>query len=179
MATYIKPNAIKDASIEGIKIKDGAISSSKIDETVTSKSYVDAQVKTIDDKLTELESEISIINCNRLEGYDYNSTFTLQTAILAVPVSKRYAAKGITYLDESKRIHLALFNANNYASDWEVPNNWILLDKEFIDLVYNRRFFTPISTRGYIDFNSNQKKLIVSNTLYYGVGNSLKSINAG
>ena len=40
MATYIKPNAIKDASIEGIKIKDGTISSSKIDGTVASKSYV-------------------------------------------------------------------------------------------------------------------------------------------
>ena len=42
MATYIKPNAIKDASIEGIKIKDGTISSSKIDGTVASKNYVDA-----------------------------------------------------------------------------------------------------------------------------------------
>ena len=57
MATYIKPNAIKDASIEGIKIKDGTISSSKIDETVASKSYADAQVKTVDDKLTELEDK--------------------------------------------------------------------------------------------------------------------------
>ena len=179
MATYIKPDAIKDASIEGIKIKDGTISSSKIDETVTSKSYVDAQVKTVDDKLTELESEISIINCNRLEGYDHNSTFTLQTAISAVPISKRYAAKGITYLDEEHRIHLALLNGNSYASGWENPNNWILLDKEVIDSIYSRTFFTPISTRGYINFDSNQKKLIVSNTLYYGVGNSLKSINAG
>ena len=42
LLTYLDPNAIKDASIEGIKIKDGAISSSKIDETVASKSYVDA-----------------------------------------------------------------------------------------------------------------------------------------
>ena len=60
MATYIKPNAIKDASIEGIKIKDGTISSSKIDETVASKSYADAQVKTVDDKLTELEKEMPL-----------------------------------------------------------------------------------------------------------------------
>ena len=44
MATYIKPNAIKDASIEGIKIKDGTISSSKIDGTVASKSYVDEAI---------------------------------------------------------------------------------------------------------------------------------------
>ena len=131
------------------------------------------------EKLTELESEISIINCNSLEGYDYNSSFTLQTAILAVPVNKRYAAKGITYLDESKRIHLALFNANNYGSGWEVPKNWILLDEEFIDFVYNRRFFTPIATRGYIDFNNEQGKLIVSSNLYYRANNVLKTINAG
>lgn len=32
MTTYIKSEAIKDASIEGIKIKDGTILSSKIDE---------------------------------------------------------------------------------------------------------------------------------------------------
>lgn len=130
-------------------------------------------------KLTELSSEVSIINCNCLEGYDYNSTFTLQTAISAVPVSKRYAAKGITYLDEAYNIHLALFNNNAYGSGWEETKNWILLDKEFINFVYNRRFFTPISTRGYIDFNNGQGKLIVSSNLYYGVGNSLKSINAG
>ena len=37
MVTYIKPDAIKDASIEGIKIKDGTISSSKIDETIATK----------------------------------------------------------------------------------------------------------------------------------------------
>ena len=43
--TYLNPNAIKDASIEGIKIKDGSISSSKIDETVASKSYVDTAIE--------------------------------------------------------------------------------------------------------------------------------------
>ena len=41
LLTYLNPNAIKDASIEGIKLKDGAVSSSKIDGTVASKSYVD------------------------------------------------------------------------------------------------------------------------------------------
>ena len=45
--TYLNPNAIKDASIEGIKIKDGSISSSKIDETVASKSYVDTAIDDI------------------------------------------------------------------------------------------------------------------------------------
>ena len=44
LLTYLDPNAIKDASIEGIKIKNGAISSSKIDETVASKSYVDEAI---------------------------------------------------------------------------------------------------------------------------------------
>lgn len=131
------------------------------------------------EKLTELSSEVSIINCNRLEGYDYNSTFTLQTAISAVPVSKRYVAKGITYLDEAYKIHLALFNNNTYGLGWEETKNWILLDKEFIDLVYNSRFFTPISTRGYIDFNNGQGKLIVSSNLYYGIGGQIKTINAG
>lgn len=130
-------------------------------------------------KLYGLEDEIGIINCNRLEGYDYKSSFTLQTAISAVPVDKRYVAKGITYLDEIGEIHLALFNSAAYGSGWLNINNWILLDKEFIDFVYNRRFFTPVTTRGYIDFNNDQGKLIVSSTLYYTVNKSLKSINAG
>ena len=47
MSTFLNPNAIKDASIEGIKIKDGSISSSKIDETVASKSYVDTAIDDI------------------------------------------------------------------------------------------------------------------------------------
>ena len=80
MATYIKPNAIKDASIEGIKIKDGTISSSKIDETVASKSYADAQVKTVDDKLTELERDL---------GMYPNPT----EYVLAVGVSGKYIDK--------------------------------------------------------------------------------------
>lgn len=56
LLTYLDPNAIKDASIEGIKIKNGAISSSKIDETVASKSYVDAQVKTVDNVKNAVEA---------------------------------------------------------------------------------------------------------------------------
>ena len=50
MSTFINPNAIKDASIEGIKIKDGSISSLKIDETVASKSYVDEEIAKIGDQ---------------------------------------------------------------------------------------------------------------------------------
>ena len=41
LLTYLNPDAIEDASIEGIKLKDGSISASKIDGTVASKSYVD------------------------------------------------------------------------------------------------------------------------------------------
>ena len=58
MTTYIKSEAIKDASIEGIKIRDGTLSSSKIDETVASKSYIDAQIKTVDDKTVALERDL-------------------------------------------------------------------------------------------------------------------------
>ena len=41
LITYLNPNAIEDASIEGIKLKDGSITSSKIDSSVASKKYVD------------------------------------------------------------------------------------------------------------------------------------------
>ena len=41
LLTHLNPNAIKDASIEGIKLKDGSITSSKIDSSVASKKYVD------------------------------------------------------------------------------------------------------------------------------------------
>ena len=41
LLTYLNPDAIENASIEGIKLKDGSISASKIDGTVASKSYVD------------------------------------------------------------------------------------------------------------------------------------------
>ena len=59
MATYIKPNAIKDASIEGIKIKDGTISSSKIDGTVASKSYVDTQITEVGEGMTAMQEAIN------------------------------------------------------------------------------------------------------------------------
>ena len=47
LLTYLNPNAIKDASIEGIKLKDGAVSSSKIDGTVASTEYVDNAIANI------------------------------------------------------------------------------------------------------------------------------------
>ena len=47
LLTYLNPNAIKDASIEGIKLKDGAVSSSKIDRTVASTEYVDNAIANI------------------------------------------------------------------------------------------------------------------------------------
>ena len=54
--TYLNPNAIKDASIEGIKIKDGSISSSKIDETVASKSYVNDELSQKQEVINDLET---------------------------------------------------------------------------------------------------------------------------
>ena len=41
LLTHLNPNAIEDASIEGIKLTDGSITSSKIDSSVASKKYVD------------------------------------------------------------------------------------------------------------------------------------------
>ena len=41
LLTHLNPNAIEDASIEGIKLKDGSVSASKIDSSVASKKYVD------------------------------------------------------------------------------------------------------------------------------------------
>ena len=73
MATYIKPNAIKDASIEGIKIKDGTISSSKIDGTVASKSYVDTQVKAVDDKTIALEAKANFSYLEAITIYTDNT----------------------------------------------------------------------------------------------------------
>lgn len=91
MATYIKPNAIKDASIEGIKIKDGTISSSKIDGTVASKSYVDTQVKTVDDKAVALDSRIT-----QLEAIPDYETFDDITKL------SNLTAKKLLYVGESE-----------------------------------------------------------------------------
>ena len=63
MVTYIKPDAIKDASIEGIKIKDGTISSSKIDETIATKEEL-TQLSLKVGELSDLETtdKTSIVN---------------------------------------------------------------------------------------------------------------------
>lgn len=82
MATYIKPNAIKDASIEGVKIKDGTISSSKIDGTIASKNYVDTAVYDITtncatkDELAQKQDIISDINTIRTNAANYKGTVT-------------------------------------------------------------------------------------------------------
>ena len=48
LLTYLNPDAIKDASIEGIKLKDGSITSSKIDSSVASTEYVNNAIASID-----------------------------------------------------------------------------------------------------------------------------------
>ena len=48
LLTYLNPDAIKDASIEGIKLKDGSITSSKIDSSVASTEYVNNAIANID-----------------------------------------------------------------------------------------------------------------------------------
>ena len=42
--TYLNPDAIKGASIEGTKLKENSISISNIDGTVASKRYVDEAI---------------------------------------------------------------------------------------------------------------------------------------
>ena len=65
--TFLNPDAIKDASIEGIKIKDGSISSSKIDETVASKSYVD----------TAIEDTVTSVNVDNVSKTPSNGVVNL------------------------------------------------------------------------------------------------------
>ena len=69
MATYIKPDAIKNNSIDGSKIKNGTLSASKIDETIASKVYIDTQVKTIDDEINSFQNA----------GYLYAGVATIDT----------------------------------------------------------------------------------------------------
>ena len=64
LLTYLDPNAIKDASIEGIKIKNGTISSSKIDETVASKNYVDALEAKVTNAVQSTYSKLKALRDN-------------------------------------------------------------------------------------------------------------------
>ena len=48
LLTHLNPNAIEDASIEGIKLKDCSITSSKIDSSVASTEYVNNAIANID-----------------------------------------------------------------------------------------------------------------------------------
>ena len=81
MATYIKPNAIKDASIEGIKIKDGTISSSKIDGTVASKSYVDTQITEVGEAMGATQE--AFLSAYEELGTEINSLTEKTTALEA------------------------------------------------------------------------------------------------
>ena len=146
MATYIKPDAIKDASIEGIKIKDGTISSSKIDETVASKSYADAQVKTVDDKLTELESKVdelengekqvltflrgsTTIPCDFKQGHIYKCTFARYIPYASEsprPMKVTLSGDGVTnsYIPKENGVNLSYGDTYYYVS----PNNYTFVN---------------------------------------------------
>ena len=135
--------------------------------------------------ISEEIDKVSIVNCNKLPGYSYTSIFTLQEAISAVPANKRYAAKGITYIDANKKVHLAIFNNIAYGSGWENPENWIDISKELkelkelIDIIQGKRFFTPVSTKGYIDFDNAHNQIIVSQNIYYNFQGELKNVKSG
>ena len=138
MATYIKPNAIKDASIEGIKIKDGTISSSKIDGTVASKSYVDAlearATNAVQITYTELKSlrdtgklvagtqyRITDYTCTtsqantRSAGHQFDIIVTADDASTLNEVARAVKHEGDTYF------------ANSDLNAWKV---WYCLDND-------------------------------------------------
>ena len=93
--TYLNPDAIKDASIEGNKIKDGSISSSKIDETVASKSYVDTAIK---DELTQKQDTINDLESIR-QGAAKGATSiqAVDTGDVVDDITIEYATK--SYVD--------------------------------------------------------------------------------
>ena len=93
LLTYLDPNAIKDASIEGIKIKNGAISSSKIDETVASKSYVDTQITEVGEGMTAMQEAINSAYAEL--GTEINSLTEKTTALEARATN----AVKVTYTD--------------------------------------------------------------------------------
>ena len=80
MATYIKPNAIKDASIEGIKIKDGTISSSKIDGTVASTS----SLNDLNNRHLELNQRVTLVENGEIGDPFFKSFATLSEYETAV-----------------------------------------------------------------------------------------------
>lgn len=106
--------------------------SGKFDKESVAQESGDAEDKVMSQKAVSEEiAEVSIVNCNKLPGYSYTSIFTLQEAISAVPVNKRYAAKGITYIDTKHKVHLALFNSISYNVEWENPENWIDMQRTY------------------------------------------------
>ena len=100
MSTFLNPDAIKDASIEGNKIKDGSISSSKIDETVASKSYVDTA---IEDTVTSVNVDnVSKTPSNRVVDLGYINkqliTSTASTMTLSPNIYYRNTSTSLSTL---------------------------------------------------------------------------------
>ena len=138
MATYIKPNAIKDASIEGIKIKDGAISSSKIDETVASKNYVDAlearatnAVQITYSELKSLRDAGNLVPGTQYRITDYQCTTTQEGTKSAGHVFDIIVtADDESTLNEEARAALHTgdtYFANSNLSAWKI---WYCLDND-------------------------------------------------
>ena len=112
--TYLNPDAIKDASIEGIKIKDGSISSSKIDETVASKSYVDTA---IDDIKVNVDN-VSKTPSNRVVDLGYINkqliTSTASTMTLSPNIYYRNTSTSLSTLT----ITLGSISNNNIINEY-------------------------------------------------------------
>ena len=190
MATYIKPNAIKDASIEGIKIKDNSISSSKIDGTIASKSYVDTQVKTVDDKVVALEAKE--ITCSELKslrdsgklipGTQYRITDYTCTTTQANTQSAGHVFDIIVTADDESTLNeearAALHTGDEYFSGcnlsvWKI---WYCLDND------TTRFAWADATNGkgviyrMIDEFNNDVPYDFKNIQFYRKWNSSKSL---
>ncbi len=92
MATYIKPNAIKDASIEGIKIKDGTISSSKIDGTIASTS-----------SLNDLNNRVTLVENGEIGNTFFKNFATLSEYETAV-ANGEVVYPCVSYITENNAI---------------------------------------------------------------------------
>lgn len=138
-------------------------------------------LKETNGKLSKLESEMSIINLHRLEGYDNTSSFTLESAIAAFPASKKFVAKGMTYLDADKKVHIAIFNSNAYGSGWTNTDNWIDLSEQYFEDIrsLSTNKMGIVSSRGYIDFANASGKMILPSAIYYNDNGLTLDIAAG
>lgn len=93
-------------------------------------------IKAITNSLKRENPLNSVINVNLLEGKDYNSTFTLATAIAAVPAEMRYVCKAIIYR-ASDYAHFAFFTALSYNSGWDSVGNWCDINTGIADGLIN------------------------------------------